>query len=175
MVTPKKTKAMNEKKKILVVDDDPDVLTVMETILKKNRYDMITATNKEEGLEKARNEKPDLAILDVMMTTHYEGFEMAQAILNDPELKKIPFLMQTSIDVLTTTRTSVQEMARQYRQDPSYKELQVILVKNINTGEAGIDYRSEDGRNIWFPVNGFLRKPIDPERVLQEIKRILGN
>ncbi len=162
-------------KKILVVDDDSDVLTVMETILKNRNYEVLTAMSKEEGLELARKEKPDLAVLDVMMTTHYEGFEMAQAILNDPELKKIPFLMQTSIDVLTTTRSSVQEMARQYRQDPSYKELQVILVRNINTGEAGIDYRSENGRNIWFPVNGFLRKPIDAEKLSAEISRLLPN
>ena len=95
--------------KILIVDDDIDVITVIETILNKKGYKVITAMNKEEGMKKIREEKPDLAILDVMMTTHYEGFELAKEITDDPELKKMPVLMQTSIEVLITTRPDVQE------------------------------------------------------------------
>jgi len=170
----KKSIAMKTRK-VLIVDDDSDVINVVETILKTQNYEVITACNKKEGLLKARTEKPDVAILDVMMSTHYEGFELAQEILGDPQLKRLPFLIQTSIDVLTTTRASIQEMAREYRKDPNFKDLQVLLVKNITTGEAGIDYRSEDGRNIWFPVYGFLRKPVDGKKLLQEIQRIIEN
>lgn len=163
-----------ESKKILIVDDDIDVITIIETILSKEGYHVVSATNKTEGMQKIREDKPDLAILDVMMTTHYEGFELAKELTDDSELRKLPILMQTSIDVLTTTKPDVQSMAREFRKNPGFKELHVILVKDINTGKAGIDYLSEDGESIWFPVDGFVRKPVDGKKVLAEIHRILG-
>lgn len=163
-----------ESKKILIVDDDIDVITIIETILKKEGFTVISATNKEEGMQKIKAEKPDLAILDVMMTTHYEGFELAKELTDDPELKKMPVLMQTSIDILTTTKPDVQAMAREFRKNPGFKELHVLLVKDINSGKAGVDYLSEDGDSIWFPVDGFLRKPVDAKKVIPEIIRILG-
>lgn len=163
-----------ESKKILIVDDDIDVITIIETILKKEGFTVISATNKAEGMQKIKEEKPDLAILDVMMTTHYEGFELAKELTDDPELKKMPVLMQTSIDILTTTKPDVQAMAREFRKNPGFKELHVLLVKDINSGKAGVDYLSEDGESIWFPVDGFLRKPVDAKKVIPEINRILG-
>ena len=162
-------------KKILIVDDDVDIIEVLSTILESVGYDVISANGKEEGLEKAKAEKPDLAILDVMMSTHYEGFEMAEDMVNDPALNNIPILMHTSIDVLTTDKDSVREMAREFRQDPKYKELQVILVKDIVSGKAGIDYRTEDGKTVWVPVGGFLQKPVDPEQLLKEIKSLISS
>ncbi len=161
-------------KKILIIDDDIDVITIVETILKKEGYKVVSASNKIEGMKKIKEEKPDLAILDVMMTTHYEGFELAKEITEDPELKDLPFLMQTSIDVLTTTRADVQAMAHEFRQNPGFKDLHVLLVKDINTGKAGIDYLSEEGKSIWFPVNGFVRKPVEGKKILNEIQRILN-
>jgi CheY-like chemotaxis protein len=164
-----------EAKKILIVDDDIDVITVIETILRKEGYVVISANDKIEGMKKIKEEKPDLAILDVMMTTHYEGFELAKEIIDDPELNKIPILMQTSIDILTTTKPDVQAMAREFRKNPGFKDLHVILVKDINTGKSGVDYLSEEGYSIWFPVDGFIRKPIDSKKILPELKRILNN
>jgi CheY-like chemotaxis protein len=163
-----------ETKKILIVDDDIDVIAVIETILRKEGYTVISANNKVEGMKKIREEKPDMAILDVMMTTHYEGFELAKEITEDPELSKMPVLMQTSIDVLTTTKPDVQAMAREFRKNPGFKELHVILLKDIVSGKAGVDYLSEDGKSIWFPVDGFVKKPVDSHKVLPEIKRILN-
>lgn len=163
-----------ETKKILIVDDDIDVITIIETILKKEGYTVISANDKKEGMKKIREEKPDLAILDVMMTTQYEGFELAKEINDDAELSKMPVLMQTSIDILTTTKPDVQAMAREFRKNPGFKDLHVILVKDINSGKAGVDYLSEDGRSIWFPVDGFIRKPVDAKKVVPEIKRILS-
>ena len=162
---------MEKTKKILIVDDDIDVITVVKTILTKEGYEVISAMNKNEGLEKLRNEKPDLAILDVMMTTHYEGFELAQEMLNNEEFKDIPFLIQSSIDILVTSKASVQEMAREFRKDPNFKDLQVLLVKNITDGTAGIDYKDEDGKSHWFPVRGFIRKPVEAKKVLEEVEK----
>lgn len=162
---------MEAKKKILIVDDDIDVITIIEAILTKEGYEVHSAMNKKEGLEKLRELKPNLAILDVMMTTHYEGFELAQEMLSSPEFADIPFLMQSSIDILVTSKASVQEMAREYRQDPNFKDLQVLLLHNISDGTAGIDYMDEKGKSHWFPVRGFIRKPVDANRILPEIKK----
>ncbi|MCD6111961.1 MAG: response regulator [Bacteroidales bacterium] len=165
---------METKKKILIVDDDIDVINIVETILTKKGYEVISANDKTEGIEKILKEKPDLAILDVIMTTQYEGFELAKLIKDSPDLQDMPVLMQTSIDVLFTTKPSVQAMAREYRKNPEYKDLDVLLVKNINTGDAGVDYKSETGESIWFPVNGFIRKPVDANKILPEIKKLLS-
>jgi CheY-like chemotaxis protein len=161
-------------KKMLVVDDDMDVVTMVETILRKEGYEVISANDKTAGMEMIRSEKPDLALLDVMMSTHYEGFELAKEILDDPQLSKIPVLMQTSIEVLTTTRPDVQAMAVEFRKNPDFKELHVILIRDITTGKAGVDYLSESGQSIWFPVDGFLRKPVNSKELLPAIKKILG-
>lgn len=164
---------MKTTKKILIVDDDIDVISVVETILKKEGYDVISATDKREGIEKLKTEKPDLAILDVMMTTQFEGFELAKEILENPEFKDIPFLIQTSIDVLVTTKASVQEMAREFRKDPNFTDLQVLLVVNLTDGKAGIDYRKESGDSVWFPVGGFIRKPIESKKLIVEVERLI--
>lgn len=162
-----------ETKKILIVDDDIDVIAVVSAILNKEGYEVIAANDKIEGIKKAWAEKPDMAILDVMMTTHFEGFEMAKELSQNPEFKNMPVLMQSSIDILTTTKPSVQEMAREFRNDPSYRELDVLLIKDVITGNAGIDYRSEEGPSVWLSVDGFLRKPIEAEKLISEVKSLL--
>jgi len=163
-----------ETKKILIVDDDIDVINVIQTILEHEGYEVFSANNKVEGLEKAREIKPDLAILDVMMTTHYEGFELAKELTSNPAFNKMPVVMQTSIEALTTTNPSVQAMAREFRLDPKYKELQVILIKDVTTGNAGVDYLSEEGKSVFIHIDGFLRKPVDSSKLLPELKRLLG-
>ncbi|MCF8296198.1 MAG: response regulator [Saprospiraceae bacterium] len=169
---PLKFKVM-EKKKILIVDDDVDVITILQTILEKEHYEVFTANDKNEGLEKARTLKPDLAILDVMMTTHYEGFEMAKELALDKAFKNMPVLIQSSIDVLKTNNSNVQGMAHEFRKDPSYKELQVLLIQEEFNGAAGIDYRAENGKSIWLPIDGFIKKPVDAAVILPEIRKHL--
>lgn len=165
---------MSTHKKILIVDDDIDIITVVESILTSKGYEVIAANNKVEGLEMIKTENPDLAILDVMMTTPYEGFEMAKEVVENPALKDMPVIMQTSIDVLETTKPYVQEMARQFRHDPAFSDLRVILVKDVISGSAGVDYLNESGSNIWFPVNAFVKKPVHAETLLPEIERLLS-
>ncbi len=162
-------------KKILVVDDDVDVVAVLQTILENEGFEVIIAHNKIDGIKKALETKPDLAILDVMMTTHFEGFELAKELFETPELKDIPRLMQTSIDVLPTNNQDVIGMARQFRKNPEYKELEVLLIEDSKTKKAGIDYLSRDGKNVWVPVDGFLHKPVDSKKLLPVIERLLAN
>lgn len=162
-----------ENKKILVVDDDIDVVAVIQTILENEGYQVVTAHNKVDGINKAVEEEPALAILDVMMTTHFEGFELAKEIFENPKTKNIPRLMQTSIDVLSTNSPDVIGMAREFRKNPEYKELEVLLIEDAKTKKAGIDYRTQDGNNVWVPVDGFLAKPVDSKKLLPEIERLL--
>lgn len=162
-----------ETKKILIVDDDIDVITVVKAILNKEGYEVVSANDKIEGIKKAWSEKPDFAILDVMMTTHFEGFEMAKELSENPEFSNMPVMMLSSIDILTTSKASVQEMAREFRLDPNYRELDVLLIKDVVSGNAGIDYRNEDGSSIWLKVDGFLRKPVEADKLTAEIRSLM--
>lgn len=162
-----------ETKKILIVDDDIDIITVVKAILTKEGHTVISASDKVEGFKLAYKEKPDLAILDVMMTTQFEGFELAKEFSENPEFAHMPVLMMTSIDILTTTKAAVQEMAREFRQDPNYRELDVLLIRDVITGKAGIDYRTEKGPSIFLPVDGFLRKPVDGKKLVPAVQHLL--
>ena len=100
------------KAKILVADDDQDIRDSLQIILENQQYTVITAADKTEGMEKIKSEKPDLAILDVMMTTWQDGFEMSRELKKDPNLKDMPILMltgvkeQTGIDFKSTAGDS---------------------------------------------------------------------
>jgi CheY-like chemotaxis protein len=83
--------------KILIVDDDPDFRFVSQIVLRAEGYDVLEATNGWQALEMARLEKPDLIILDVMMSTTLEGVSVSRQLESDPELKKIPVVMVSSI------------------------------------------------------------------------------
>ncbi len=164
---------MEKTKKIVIVDDDIDIITVVASILKAKGYEVFSANDKTEGLQLIRSIKPDLAILDVMMTTQFEGFELAKELVEDKSINDIPVIIQTSIEVLTTTKASVQAMAREFRNSDDYSDLRVILVKDMITGNAGVDYLDEKGKNVWFPVSAFVRKPVSSDVLLPEVARLL--
>lgn len=86
---------MKDKNKILIVDDDRDLVETTRLVLESNSYDVIAAYDGDEGLAKAREEKPDLIILDIIMPIK-DGFSAAEQIKKDPELENIPVLMLTS-------------------------------------------------------------------------------
>lgn len=85
------------KPKILIVDDDIDFVEINKTILEKANYEVVTAYSGKEGMEKAKREKPNLIILDVMMTDRTEGFYTSRELRQDFNLKGIPIIMLTSI------------------------------------------------------------------------------
>ncbi len=86
---------MERKPKILIVDDDPDFLESTRTILESKPYKVIVAENGSEGLRKAKAERPDLIILDIIMPGE-DGFSVAGRLKKDPQLADIPLLMLTS-------------------------------------------------------------------------------
>lgn len=78
--------------KILIIDDNRDFLFAMETFLKRQGFDTITAEDGQKGLGLAQKERPDLVLLDVMMETLFSGFEVCKRLKSDPELKDIPVI-----------------------------------------------------------------------------------
>ncbi|MFH0864564.1 MAG: response regulator [Bacteroidota bacterium] len=90
-----------KKFKILLVDDDPDIIRALQVMLENQQYIVVTARNKAEGIQRVNEENPDLAILDVMMDTTQEGFEMARELKKDIKYKSLPIILLTSIDSKT--------------------------------------------------------------------------
>ncbi|MDQ7778169.1 MAG: response regulator [Planctomycetota bacterium] len=84
------------KKKILVIDDDPDIIDIVRASLQKEPYDIVVAYDGQEGVEKARAEKPDGIILDIMMPNK-DGFTACHELKHDPACKQIPVLILTAV------------------------------------------------------------------------------
>jgi len=83
-------------KKILIRDDDPDVILFISTLLRDNHYDPIEAHDGIEGLTKARSENPDLVLLDLMMPRR-SGIAVLSEMKKDSVLKNIPVIMVTGV------------------------------------------------------------------------------
>ena len=84
-------------KKILMIDDDPEFVDATSNLLDAKGYEVITAQNGKDGVEKAKAKKPNLILLDVMMTTKSEGFDVAREMHKDETLKKTPVIMITGV------------------------------------------------------------------------------
>jgi len=163
---------MKDLKTILVTDDDIDVISIVETILENENFRVITANGKDEAIKKAKAEKPDLAICDVMMSTHYEGFELAEEFTTNKEFEGMPVLMQTSINVFSSPDDDAMRFARNYRSEMNNDDLDVLLVENQKTGKAGIDYKDKAGKIKWIEINGFIRKPVKAKTLLEAINKV---
>lgn len=86
---------MDKQVRILVIDDDPVFVESMKTILESKDYQVLTAFDGDIGLQKVREEKPDLVLLDIIMPTQ-DGFHVCEEIKKDPQLADIPVVMLTS-------------------------------------------------------------------------------
>ncbi|MCK5856275.1 MAG: response regulator [Bacteroidales bacterium] len=164
---------MKVTKKILIVDDDIDVINIVETILRNEGYTVISAGSKEEGIELAKKQKPDLAICDVMMSTHYEGFELAREFATNELFEEMPVIMQTSISVFASKDEDSMRFARYYRSEMNNHDLDVLLVENTRIGDAGIDYKDESGKLIWVPVKAFIKKPVKAKVLIANIEKFI--
>jgi CheY-like chemotaxis protein len=118
---------MTTKQKILLVDDNEDFVRSTTDLLEAHGYRVISASDGESGLAMARQEHPDLMVLDVMMATKTEGFEVARRIPSCPELRNMPVLLVTGIR---------NEMKLGFRLEPDATWLPVsrIMEKPIDPG-----------------------------------------
>jgi CheY-like chemotaxis protein len=102
-------------KKILIVDDDKDLVASLERVLLGNGYEVAAATSGAEGLRALLAERPDIVILDVMMETDTAGFEAADAIRSRRETSRyrefrdVPIVILTAIDQVTNSRFSMDQ------------------------------------------------------------------
>jgi len=87
---------MSERKKILVAEDEEDVLTYLTTLFQDNGYDTVTAVDGFEALERARTQKPDLISLDIAMPDQ-SGLRTYRQYKKDDELKDIPVIIVTAL------------------------------------------------------------------------------
>jgi CheY-like chemotaxis protein len=127
--------------KILIVDDDPDMVLAARLCLERAGHQVIEAKNGDEGLAKVKADKPDLMILDVMMNTTTEGFQVALK-LRSPDPKS--------------------EYA-------AYKNMPIIMLTSIHSTSPVRFGPDED----YLPVDAFIDKPLDPDKLVAEVDKLL--
>jgi len=86
---------VEEKKRILCIEDEPEMIELIKVILEKKGFEVRGAVGGKEGLEKAKSEKPDLILLDLMMP-EIDGWEVYRQLKSDEELKDIPVIVVTA-------------------------------------------------------------------------------
>jgi CheY-like chemotaxis protein len=84
-------------KKVLMIDDDPEFVEAISNVLEAKGYDVVSASNGKDGVTSAKKEIPDIILLDVMMTTKSEGFDVARELHKDEKLKDTPVIMLTGV------------------------------------------------------------------------------
>ena len=131
--------------KILVVDDDPSIVKVMQFALESEGHTVLTAASKEEAEACAIADKPELMIVDVMMPTGTEGFHLVWKLrqMEDEELRQVPIIMATGIHATTEMRFYPDHT------DGTYQP-----------GE-------------FLPVQGWIDKPVQIEELLKQVRTIL--
>ena len=130
-------------KRILIVDDDPDVVLFLSTVLHDHGYDTLEASNGREGYEIARAEKPDLILLDLMMPQK-SGIALLNDLKQDETLRRIPVVMVTGV----TGETGI-DLETFFKRPPS-----------------------EDRHDPPRP-DGYIEKPVAPETLLSLVTELL--
>ena len=128
--------------KILIVDDDADVVLFLSTVLKDHGYLTIDAQDGQEGLEKAKSVQPDLILLDLMMPKK-SGISMLSDLAGDGATEKIPVIMVTGV----SGETGI----------------------DLETFFRGSSTGKQDRKAI-IP-EGFIKKPIDPEELIRLVRK----
>jgi CheY-like chemotaxis protein len=159
-------------KKILLVDDDQDFTFNLATMLKADKFEVVIANSKAEGLEKLETENPDLILLDVQMETENAGFEMNKQVRSNPKFIKTPILMLTGIDTFSVSNQVV-DMYRQMRNNGEFEAETVLKIKSPD-GKVAVDFSSEGNRSYYLPLDGFISKPPKYDHLLDEINKLLS-
>jgi len=120
--------------KILIIEDDPLISRMYQKIFTFENYEVVMASDGEEGLTKARAEKPTLILLDIMMPK-LNGLEVLERIKADPELKNTPVVMLTNLSGQNDAETALSKGAVKYIIKSEHNPKQISdMVKEIITG-----------------------------------------
>jgi CheY-like chemotaxis protein len=114
--------------KILIVDDDADLVEATANLLTVKGYATVGASSGEEGYAKAKSEHPDLMLLDVMMKSDSEGFEIARKLKEDATTRTIPVIIVTGI-------RSAKGLPFGFEPDDDWLPVKVVLEKPVKPDE----------------------------------------
>ncbi len=136
---------MAEKTRILLVDDDRELVRVLTMVLEDAGYEVLSAGDQHQALAMAATERPDLIVLDVMMPEGTEGFHVVWHLRRRPEayFQSVPIIILTAIHGVTPMRF--------------YPD------SGDGTYQAG----------EYLPVQGFVDKPVEPAGLVAEVRRVL--
>ena len=115
-------------RKVLVIDDEPGIVDIVETNLLGDGFEVVSAKDGKEGLEKVRTENPELVILDVMMP-EMDGWEVLRHMENDPNTAGIPVIMLTAKASDEDYIHGLEEGAIEYITKPFYPQELVNRIK----------------------------------------------
>lgn len=139
-------------KKILIVDDEPDIITFLSALLEENGYASVSAKDGTEGLELLRKEKPDLVLLDLMMPKK-SGITMFQELRKDPELSDIPVIVVTGVSEVTGVDFRNFMFKQPMRDEKKFVET--------------------TGLSKYTVPDGYIEKPIDPDELIKVVNETL--
>jgi len=134
---------MAKREKILVVDDDADLVDTLRLVLESSGYSVVTACDAESGQSQVEVERPDLILLDVMMPNSTEGFNLLWKLRQHAEqyFREVPVIMVTAIQDRTGLRFHAEG-------------------DHLKAGDS-------------LPAQAFLDKPLDPNVLLQTVQEVL--
>jgi len=120
--------ALKDKKKILVVDDEDDLVSTVASTLEDSGYEVITAKTGPEGLKKARTDRPDLILLDIMMP-RVDGYQVLTKLKRNEKVSYIPVVMITAKRETSSILKTQEKGATDYLIKPFNAEQLVGLVQ----------------------------------------------
>ena len=137
---------MSNGTKILVIDDDADLVETLRLVLESKGYRVCGAHDPERGMEMVKSERPDLILLDIMMPHGTEGFHFVWSLRQQPDeySRGVPVIVLSAIHEKTGLRFYPDDG------DSTYK-----------AGE-------------YLPVQDFVDKPVDPAQLLERVQRVLA-
>ena len=135
------TETLSKPKRILVVDDEPDVCAYLARLFRDNGYEAASAADGAEALEMVRKQRPDLITLDLSMPNK-SGVGFYREIKSAPEYGNIPVVFVTGVTGLGGDSAATERFYSSRRQVP--------------------------------PPDGFVAKPVDPEEMLQLVKKLIA-
>ena len=134
-----------QKQTIVVVDDDPDLVTILKLILEHNGYNVICAYSGRQLFTALETKKPHLIILDVMMP-HMHGFEVLTRLKNDPETRPIPVILVTAKIQFENILEGYKSGADYYIPKPFTKTQLMEGIHRVLNGEknqlSGVQYQA---------------------------------
>jgi two-component system phosphate regulon response regulator PhoB len=139
-------------KKILIIDDEPDIIAFVSALLEENGYTSIGAKNGIEGLELLRKEGPDLVLLDLMMPKK-SGITMFQEMRNDPTISHIPVVVVTGVSEVTGVDFRNFMFKQPLRDEKKFVETTGLTKYTI--------------------PDGYVEKPIDTDELIKVVKKAL--